>query len=246
MVYVAQFHVNLSSQFLDKIEPRWSFEICYKFVNKITGTKPYSLVVPLWNKWTGLYRQRTVHYYTLFHLIWRPPCSSRILFHPFWRLPVPVPPVSRTRLQPVPTCSIWLYHLSFPNSFFWDSFWVFRHHSTLMISKKHSGSLKCFLQSTILLERVNNLKKKISTQRPQTTVTKHLNTSVNFDSNATADDSWAPRLIAHLRTRDAKMGWVSLMKVVDDFRSQFWTNLRPIRNFRNSICTCFFCDKESP
>ena len=114
MVYVAQIHVNLSSQFLDKIEPRWSFEIWYNFVNKITGTKLYSLVVPLWNKWTGSSRQRTVHYYTLFQLIWTPPCSSRILFHPFWRLPVPVPPVSRTCPN--------LFHLIVPPVIFPTSF----------------------------------------------------------------------------------------------------------------------------
>ena len=77
-------------------------------------------------------------------------------------------------LQPVPTCLVVPLALSslhiFNSPYF---FWVSRCHSifrkTLSIEK---------LQSTIMLERVNN--KQISTKRPETTVIIHSNTWVYF------------------------------------------------------------------
>ena len=70
----------------------------------------HGLVVPLWNKWTVAAGQKPVHCFTKFHQIWRPPCSSPILFNPIWpwEPPIPVPPVART-----PTC-LNLFHLVVP------------------------------------------------------------------------------------------------------------------------------------
>jgi len=49
---------------------------------KLTVPRPCSSVpLSTENKWTGWARQRPVHGSTLFHLIWRPPCSTSILFH---------------------------------------------------------------------------------------------------------------------------------------------------------------------
>ena len=79
------------------------------------------------------------------------------------------------RLQLVPTCPIWLYHLSFTNSLFSDFFWVSQCHSSfrkMLLNQKFSSKYYH------VGEGIND--NHISTKRQETTVTIHSNTWVYF------------------------------------------------------------------
>jgi len=79
------------------------------------------------------------------------------------------------RLQLVPTCSIWLYHLSFTNSLFSDFFWVSQRHS---IFRKTLLNEKFSSKYYHVGEGMND--NQISTKRQETTMTIHSNTWVYF------------------------------------------------------------------
>jgi len=79
------------------------------------------------------------------------------------------------RLQLVPTCPIWLYHLSFTNSLSSDFFWVSQRHS---IFRKTLLNEKFSSKYYHVREGIND--NQISTKRLETTVTIHSNTWVYF------------------------------------------------------------------
>ena len=96
-----------------------------------------------------------------------PTCPTKI-----WRPPFSLSQLSHV-LHLVPTCPIWLYHLSFPNSLSWDFVWVSHWRS---IFRKTLSNEKFAPKYYHVGEGMNN--KHVSTKRQETTVTKHSNTFV--------------------------------------------------------------------
>ena len=70
------------------------------------------------------------------------------------------------RLQLVPTCPIWLYHLSFTNSLFSDFFWVSQRHSIFRKTLLNENFSSKYYH---VGEGIND--NQISTKRQETTVT---------------------------------------------------------------------------
>ena len=86
--------------------------------------------------------------------------------------------------------------------------------------------LKCFVQNTVMLDRVNN--KQISTKRSQTTVMKHWNTWVYFVQSLiclycdiNTQDKLCLKVLCTVRRHDAKMIWVSFVTFPPVFSLDF-------------------------
>ena len=99
------------------------------------------------------------------------PLSQSHPVPPNMETPLPLSHLSHV-IQPIPTCPIWLYHLSFPNfsQIFLGFLIVIPFFKKTLLTEK--------LQSSIMFEKVNN--KQISTKILKTTVTIHSNTWVYF------------------------------------------------------------------
>jgi len=251
----------------------------------------HGLVVPLWNKWTDWAGQTPVRCSTLFCLIWRTLCSSSILPGRFTQYRDPLPLFHLFHiLQPVPTCSIWLYHLFFPISLFSNFFWgppsLSYCHVTLC---KNTFDWRKILQKFWLVLSTSHrlptvypesssylvrpfILRTVETSSEKLVVVETCLLNLRTNLRTATDGSGAPwkwRLFGlklcsnciwnslvfsylphHLySTRDAQSGWVSLVKVEDDFKFSldFWPVCYRflIRNFRNSIRIPLGFDKES-